>query len=198
MLPDFPAVKRRIQQMIEKDMQEQIQQDQILSRIRRELLFEGNRSSMKTENGEKEESSYKEVSAPYSVEREDIINKGHIVFVENIRDKMISEVRGQQVRQFFQTIDKATEKSGNVINGKGQPITFELLLEVYEKIQVDFDEEGNPHELFFPMHPSMFAKIKDKLFEWENNPEFRKKYEIILEKKREEWYDRESRRKLVD
>lgn len=198
MLPDFPMLKCKIQEMAVEDMQEQIQQDSILSRIRRELLFEGNRSSMKTENGETEESSYKGISAPYSVEREDIINKGHIAFMGNIRDEMIENMRGQQIRQFFDTVEKAAEKSGNVINGKGQPITHERFLELFEKIQIDFDEEGTPHGLFFAMHPNTFAKIKDKLLEWENNPEYKKKYEEILEKKRKEYYDRESRRKLVD
>jgi hypothetical protein len=198
MLPDFPMLKRKIQEMAVEDTQDQIQQDPILSRIRRELLFEGNRSSMKTENGETEESSYKGISAPNSVEREDIINKGHIAFMGNIRDEMIENVRGQQIRQLFDTVEKAAEKSGNVVNGKGQPITFEHFLELFEKIQIDFDEEGNPHGLFFAMHPNTFAKIKDKLLEWENNPEYKKKYEEILEKKRKEYYDRENHRKLVD
>ena len=198
MLPDFPMIKQKIQKMVEKDMQEEISQDPILSQIRKELLFEGNRFSIKTENGEIEESGYKGISAPYSVEREDIINKGHISFVENIRDEMIENVRGQQIRQFFDTVEKAVEKSGNVINGKGKPITFECFLEMFEKMQIDFDEEGNPHRLTFAMHPSTFAKIQDKLQEWENNAEYKKKYEEILEKKRKEYYDRESRRKLVD
>ena len=198
MLPDFPILKRKIQKKAEKDMQEQIQQDPILSQLKREMLFEGNRSSIKNENGEIEESGYKGISAPLSVEREDVINKGHIAFVENIRGEMIGEVRRQQIRQFFDTVEKATEKSGNVVNAKGQPITFELFLELFKKMQVDFDEEGNPHELTFAMHSSMFAKIKDKLYEWETNPEYKEKYEKILEKKRKEWYDRENHRKLVD
>ena len=198
MLPDFPMLKRKIQEMTEKDMQKQVYQDSILSRIRREQLFEGNRTSMKTKDGKTEESNYRKISAPYSVEREDIINKGHVVFIENIRGEMIENVRGQQIRQLFDTVGKAAEKSGNVVNGKGQPITFERFLELFEKIQIDFDEEGNPHELSFAMHPSMFAKIENKLQEWENNPEYNKKYEEILEKKRKEYHDRESRRKLVD
>ena len=198
MLPDFPMLKRKIQEMTEKDMQKQVYQDSILSRIRREQLFEGNRSSMKTEDGKTEESNYRKFSAPYSLEREDIINKGHVVFIENIRDEMIENVRGQQIRQLFDIVGKAAEKSGNVVNGKGQPITFERFLELFEKVQIDFDEEGNPHGLSIATDPSMFAKIEKKLQEWENNPEYNKKYEEILEKKRKEYHDRESRRKLVD
>jgi len=46
--------------------------------------------------------------------------------------------------------------------------------------------------------PNLGAKLKEKLPEWEANSEYKKRFEDLIERKRKEWNDRESNRKLVD
>jgi len=197
MLPDFPKIKRNIQEKMIRYLQDRVRQDPLLSQIKHEHHFEGNRMSTKTENGVQESSGYKEISGGLQIKKEDIITKGPGAFTENIQ-KMAEDIQRQQVKFVLNDIKEITDKTGHVVNGKGQPITFELIMEMYEKIWIDFDDHGNPYFPTLCLPPVIAAKVKDKWKEWISNPEYRKKFNEIIEQKRKEWNDRESHRKLVD
>jgi hypothetical protein len=197
MLSDFPKIKRKLQEGMTQYLQDLVRQDPLLSQIKHEHHFEGNRMSMKTENGVQESSGYKEISGGLQIKKEDIITKGPGAFIENIQ-KMAEEIQKKQVKFVLNDIKEITDKTGHVVNGKGQPFTFELFMELFKKIWIDFDDQGNPYFPTLVISPEMGVKIKDKLKEWESNPEYRKKFEELIEQKRKEWNDRESHRKLVD
>jgi hypothetical protein len=89
-------------------------------------------------------------------------------------------------------------KTGNVISGKGKPFTFDHFLEALEKMLIDFDEDGNPFMPSILISPEDWERIKSDFPKWDTDPENKKKIQSIINKKRDEWYDRESHRKLVD
>lgn len=67
------------------------------------------------------------------------------------------------------------------------------------KVEWSFDPETEePTGMSFVMHPDTAAKIIPLVKEWEQKPEFKARYEQLVERKREEWRARENRRKLVD
>lgn len=199
MLPDFPRIKEKFVEAINEYLESLIRQEPLLSQFRTERHFEGNRISSKTESGELYQSSYKKISAESSVKREDVIAKGHMAFIENIQN-VAEEIKKQQAKLMFDTIKEVTDRTGNVVNGKGQPFTHELFMESLEKIDIDFDDQGKPclSNYRVVVSPELWAQLKDKLPEWEANPEYKKKFEELIERKRKEWSDRESNRKLVD
>ena len=80
----------------------------------------------------------------------------------------------------------------------GKPFHPEMLLEAIERMPIEFDDKGNPKLPTITMNPAQMERIKDKLTEWESDSVLRDRYEAIMRKKREEWLDRESNRKLVD
>ena len=103
-----------------------------------------------------------------------------------------------QQTMMFTRLGEAVEKVGNTVDAGGdfQP---KHLFEMLEKTQMEFDPEtGEPTGHMFVMHPDTAAKIVPKVKEWEKDPAIKAEYERILAKKREEWRDREARRKLVD
>jgi hypothetical protein len=197
MLPDFPRIKNGIQEIIKQELQNQIRQEPFLSQFKVKQVFEGNKMSIKTENGELDQINYKEIYSKHSIDREDVIMRGPIVFMENIQS-MAEEIIKQETRNIFSKFNDITKKTGKVVNGKGDPFTHDLLLELLEKIQIDFDDQGNPYMPALVVPPNIFSKLKEKLPEWEANPEYKRKFEEIINKKRREWHDRESHRKLVD
>lgn len=197
MLPDFPKTKRKLGEAIDKYLQYLIRQDPLLSEIREERHFEGNRMSSITENGQLGQSAYEEISAGYSIRREDIIVKGPMAFVENIHS-VAEKMKKQKAKLLFDKFKEVTDKTGNIVDAKGRPLTFKLLMQLLEKISIDFDDHGNPFLPTLVISPAMGAKLKHKLPEWEANPEYKKKLEELIARKREEWNDRESHRKLVD
>jgi len=197
MLPDFPKIKGKFRQAINRYLQDVVRQQPLLAQFRQERHFEGNKMSSKTEERGLEESSYKEMSVEYSINREDVIMKGPMAFIENIQN-VAEDIKKQQAKFMLDKLKELADRTGQVVDGKGQPFTHELFMEMLERIQIDFDDQGNPSlpTVFVP--PEMAAKLKEKIPEWESNPEYERRFEELIERKRKEWNDRESHRKLVD
>lgn len=197
MLPDFPKIKEKFKLAINKYLKNLVRQEPLLSQIREQRHFEGNKMTSKTEDGELDNTSYKEISGGYSIKREDVIAKGTMAYIENIQS-VAEELKKQQAKLLFDKISEVTKKTGNIVNGKGQPFSFEIFIETMEKIQIDFDEMGKPYLPTLVVSPQLGDKLNEKLPEWESNPEYKKKLDEVIERKRQEWNDRESNRKLVD
>lgn len=97
----------------------------------------------------------------------------------------------------FEKMEEVTQKTGNVVNANS-PITPQIILDALEKIQFDFDEYGNPILPSLILHPDQYERIKDEIPKWESDEGLRKRHRELIEKKRQEWIDRENNRKLVD
>jgi len=93
----------------------------------------------------------------------------------------------------FSTLSKVTDFTGNVVDGKGKGITHEMLLEMLEKIHIDFDQDGNPQLPSMIIHPDM-AKAFEKLKSDEDM--YKARYEEIITKKREAYYAEKGHRGL--
>lgn len=96
-------------------------------------------------------------------------------------------------KNMFATITQITDFTGNVVDGKGKGLSYEMLLEMLEKIYIDFDEEGNPRLPSMVIHPDM-AKSFEKLISEE--PLYKKRYEEIISRKRESFYAEKGSRGL--
>lgn len=197
MLPDFPKIKRRFVETINSHLQNLVHQEPFLSQIREEQHFEGNKISSKTENGELDQSGYKEISSKILINREDVIAKGPMAFVENIQN-VVEEIKKKKAKFVFDNLKEITSKTGNVVNGKGQPFSFDIFMEMLNKISIAFDDQGNPDWPTLVVSPKMGAKLREKFPEWESNPDYKKRLVKLIKRKRKEWNDRESHRKLVD
>jgi hypothetical protein len=198
MLPDFPEIKRKFVDLIMKYLRDSVHNDPLISQLKEEQHFEGDKWSMKTEDGELNESSYKKISSDeINLKREDIIKKGSMAFIENFT-KAAEEMKEKQAKMIIEKITEITDKTGNVVNGKGSPFTFELYLEMLEKVWIDFDDQGNPHLPTLIISPDMAPKMNELFKEWQKNPDYEKRIQELIKKKKAVWDDRESHRKLVD
>jgi len=197
MLPDFPKIKKKHVEAINKYLKDLIHQDPLFSGIRVEHHFEGSRMSYKTVDGEPNETEYQAASSEFQVKREDVIAKGAMAYVENLRDAA-EEMKRQKAGYLFEKMKEVTDRTGNVVNGKGHPFSFELFVESIKKIWIDFDEDGKPIMPTMVVSPELGEKLRVILPEWVKNPEYKKTIDDIIDKKRKEWNDRESHRKLVD
>ena len=165
MLPDFPNVKRKFRERVNEYLRALVRQDPLLSQIREQPYFEGNRMSSIDATGKSTESTYRTVSSQYSIRREDVIAKGPTAFIENIKN-VAEEIKKQKAKLLFDRINEATEKTGNTVDGKGGPFTFELFMELLGKIVIEFDGRGNPILPTLVISPEIGAKLKHKLPEW--------------------------------
>jgi hypothetical protein len=197
MLPDFPTVKKKIEDDFNKKIREKVSSAPFLSQIRRKRVHEGNILTSSSVEGYTERGEYKLISSGFLIKPDEIIEKGVEAFFSQI-DKISEEFINQQSQVIFKKMDEVTERTGNIVNAKGKGIYPEIILEALEKVTIDFDEFGNPHFPALILNPKDWEKIKDKIPKWEADPNLRKKHLELVEKKRREWRDRESHRKLVD
>jgi len=198
MLPDFPSIKRELKKVLSQFIDYINVDSPILSEIRKEKHYEGSGMSIDRENGEVEKTNYKEISSQLVIKNDDLIEKGFLAVLENFKN-VATEFNKQMSKMLYEEVESAAKKSGNIIEAGGKEFNFDMFIEMLEKIGMDFDDNGFP---ILPTistgDPVLFNKIKDKFTEWENNPEYKKRFQELIKRKKEEWDAKESSRKLVD
>lgn len=192
MLPDFPKIKNSIANNFNKYIRDEINKSQILTNIHKKYYHEGNSFSISNESASTFSSTTcKSFEHPFELSKDEILNDGIKAFYKKA-PALIKKMQEYGEQLFFKTINTTCDQSGNTVNVISK--SFEdSLLEAFEKIDVDFDEKLNPTiNIIIP--PQMLKKSQ----EIRANQEFEKKFKILLDKKREEFYARENNRKLVD
>ena len=139
---------------------------------------------------------------PQEMKVEQVINSSeleemnHEMILEKI-NTMAEEMAEKQKILSLEVIRKTAEEVGNVVSGDAEPISIDLLFQMLEKVSQDFDEAGNPDELTFVANPEVYASIVKVISQAASDPAIDRRYNEIIERKREAWRVRESNRKLV-
>lgn len=197
MLPDFPRIKRHIQKLQIRALQTEIERNApLFSEIKRFRQHEGDQSSMEYEKGKARVQPFKAIGARMTVPLDLTSEDAQQEVIQKLK-QVAQEIAKQSEGMLFSSIKDITSEVGNAIDARGKPFHPDMLLEMLEKIQLDFDSNGKAIMPTIVLHPDMFESIAPKLKEWENDLRFLQRQKEILTRKREEWRDRESNRKLV-
>jgi len=88
--------------------------------------------------------------------------------------------RKSLARHLFKNISEITDATGQTVNAKGQPLTVDLILDLLEKVEFGFDDDGNPQ------YPTLFLSSAaiERLKKLEFTPEQEKRRQQIIEEKR--------------
>jgi hypothetical protein len=89
------------------------------------------------------------------------------------------------------------DEAGQVVDAQGKPLDAELIFQVIESVQIDFDDDGNQHSFSFAVGPELYARLQAELQKIADDPVLKQRYDEIMNRKRMEWRDREAARKLV-
>lgn len=101
--------------------------------------------------------------------------------------------RESLARQLFKHMAEITDASGTSINAGGKPLSADMILDLLEKIDFDFDEQGNPLYPTFVLPPAAYDKLKHL----KPTPEQEKRKERIIEEKRAKFYAQKRTRRLL-
>lgn len=197
MLPDFPKIKRKWSAMFVRSVREQVNHASFVSQIRKVRHFEGDGMKVTDATGETEESNYELFSGALEVNHQDLIERGPIALNEGL-EKVAKELSSQQSKMVLEHVNQITAKTGNIVDAGGRPINPDLLLQMLERIEIDFGEDGQPRLPTLVVSPENYEKLREKMLEWEKDEHYKRKFDELIERKRQEWHDRESHRKLVD
>lgn len=196
MLPDFIKLKEKL--AWEFHINSATPEDPLLGSINFDLFFEGNEHNYETVDGQEKFSKSKLTKSEFKIDHEELIKEG-IIYFAKIHRKAKNNLHSKITKNILSEMDKATEKTGNRIDAKGEKFSVKHLLDALKKIPLDFDESGKPYFPTLFVSPKMaesLSKRREELSQQEL--EHRDEFEKLIEKKRREWNDRESNRKLVD
>ncbi|MCK4798981.1 MAG: hypothetical protein KAT05_16530 [Spirochaetes bacterium] len=197
MFPDYPQLKAEIKKRFELLTNQKSRSDPLLTLMQTIQIKEGDKMIYHTVEGEKIETSFTEFRSGFNLKNKDIIEKGVNSFID-VANNVGSDLQSQIGKKIFSDLDKITAKTGNVVDRKGEKFSPNMLLEAIEKMDLSFNDTGNPNMPAIFVSPEMGNRIQEKIPEWEKDEEHKKKLETLINKKRDEWNDRESNRKLVD
>jgi hypothetical protein len=166
----------------------------VASRIKSVCAHEGDGFSFQRHDGKIERRKFTSFEKQIAVSTQ--LDYGDAA--DSIRGQMCAlatDLASHLERALFEAVDKATKEVGNQIDTKGRPITLELYLDSLEMVDIDFDYFGMPQ---LPLLVGPGERLKAEFKRFTTSASLRARAESILIKKREEWRDRESRRRLVD
>jgi hypothetical protein len=198
MLPDFPTQKAKLFKFWTGYLQ--LKQREYLGHFAIAPSYthhEGNRWTIQREDGTSSESTYRNIGAEMSIPTDEVPNLTPDRIAKEL-DSLAEKLARQMRQGIIESLNQATDQAGTRVDAKGSPPTKELFIEVLDRMLLLFDKDGNLIPPAIVMHPRIWETHGEEMKNWEQDPEFSVRYEEIVERKREEWRARESRRKLVD
>jgi hypothetical protein len=103
-----------------------------------------------------------------------------------------------QHQVFYSQLSAILDKTDQTRDAGGRPFTWETFMEMWEMVDFVFDEQGNWIPQTLVSSPVMSPIIERIFQEMETDPEKKKQFEELLQRKREAFYAKEANRKLVD
>ena len=197
MLPDFLKVKASLETMLKYEMElARLSHMGVFADVPTSVVVEGNNTVIIREDGSVGETEFAEITAELQVNFAEVETMTHEMVLDKI-NRLAKEMEGKKAKFAYEQIGKAVEDAGNVVSADGKPFSIDLPLEFLEKMEIDFDEAGNPSGTMFVAHPHLFPAIAKVISQAEADPETAKRYQALMDQKREEWRVRENNRKLV-
>lgn len=102
-------------------------------------------------------------------------------------DAFAEEYLASLMPQFFGAMNAAIESAGNSTDAGGKPLSADMLVDVLERMELDFDEDGN-------VHLQLIANPLTALPEF--TKEAQERIDSVIQRKREEFLARRRSRKL--
>jgi hypothetical protein len=194
MLPDFPETKRLFDRFFHARMRRKIRELSPFGMINTRHYHEG-RGMKVTRPDSQSKSELEQFTTETQISVEEIENLTFLKAIEKY-DAMILDMVRQQTGFVMRRMSQEIPDSQSV-SAKGRKLDAELVLETLEKIQIEFNPDGTPHQIHVvgPLFTADAMRSVDQ--EFANSPELQKRHEELMNRKREEWRAREANRKLV-
>jgi len=197
LLPEFPTLEDEFNRAITRYMRAKAKTlEAVFAEVPHHRIFEGREIRITRTDGTEETSPFVEASSELTISFDELETLDLPSLLKKL-EANVEKVVEQKTKHFFQTISEAVERVGNTIDGKGQGLSAELYLQVVDKIWIEFDADGRPKLPTLVVHPDQrdaAARMHEELV---SNPVLRRRFQEILERKREIWRARETDRELV-
>ena len=195
MLPDFPETKRLFSRFFQTYMRRKMRQMSPFGMVQVRHYHDGHAMKVVRDDQSESKSDMQRLSTELYVKLDEIEGLTLSKVIQKY-DVMIADMVRKQANFVRERISSEMPER-QTVDAKGRKLDAELVLEMKEKMQIQFNPDGTQQEIFFDGHlftPEAMAAVEQ---EFQNSPELQKRHEDLMTKKREEWRAREADRKLV-
>ena len=196
MLPDFPLLKGRVLKSIGRRASAEMFNDPMLSQVHHISHHEGNRFEGFSQEGLGEH-DYHQAVHELGISTSELISVGVDAIVRRIPE-IVGAMTSQAKNGLLSTMKKAAQVSGNEVSMIGREPTPEDVLAVFERMPLEFDARGRPKLGSILIVSGKSEAMQRSYDQLTSDPNYRERFEALIEKKRTEWNSRESSRTLVD
>jgi hypothetical protein len=194
MLPDFPSLKSRRHERLINLAQDISQHNHpILPELARRTQHEGEGVLMNDIDNDVAMSEYELFQAEFTIRADELPGLTNDKWVTKLRE-LTDHFASEQMKLLLRRVEESTQKTGNVIKSSEADISVDAILDMLERVTLDF--EGND---LSPGYSFLTSPEQGKrLAQLEPTPEQEERHKAILARQRIEWRLREANRKLVD
>ena len=197
MLPDFPKLRIELSRRLHAEFKREVhRQAPLLAQIKVVAQHEGKGGSYETEDGEIKSIKQRRSSVPLGP-----LESGPAFGYAEARSSVAAaaaEMGRAQTKMLFERLDEEVAEVGNSLDAGGQPLSAEMILSLWDRMQFDFDRYGRPKMPTLVFNPIHHERVDEQFKRLATEPKLIKLKRDIMNRKRLDWDDRESRRKLVD
>jgi hypothetical protein len=199
MLPDFPDLKESAERELMRHVERRVPEiAPLLAKVGRFTVHEGALGRLQRADHSVGEIGFDQVEFEFALTRDEMRSSDPAALLQKL-EQLATEFAERQSHMLFARVNEAVEQTGNVLALKGGELTPDHLLEMVRRMDLTFDEStGQLSDGFSFVIPAGNHALRQKLAEWDKDPDVRARWEAMLAQKREEWRDREARRTLVD
>jgi hypothetical protein len=194
-LPDFPETKRLFARFFQHYMRRRASELSPFGMIQARYLHEGRGMKIMRADQTESDSRMIQLSTQMEIKFAEIENLTLEAVIQKYDEVILDMVRKQA--DFIRERLGSEIPACQTLEAKGRKFDAQIVLELLEKMHIEFHPDGTPHELYLdgPLFtPDRMAAVQK---EFENSPELQRKHEELIARKREEWRAREADRKLV-
>jgi hypothetical protein len=195
MLPDFPVTKRLFSRFFLTYMRRKIREVSPYGAVQTRYHHEGRAMKITRADQSESTSGMELLAVDLEIKFDEIENLTLQKAIEK-HDAIIADMVRKQTHFIRERMSSEIPES-QTLDAKGRKLDAQVVIDMLEKMQIEFYPDGTPQEIFLdgPLFtPERMAVVYKEL---ENNPELKRKFNEMMEMKKEEWHDREAVRKLV-
>jgi hypothetical protein len=160
-------------------------------------VHEGHATFVSRADGTQSEQGFVRVGGDMSVHDDEFAGLPIAEVMRRLRD-LATEMASGRAAHVVATLDAACQEVGNVVDAEGAPIGPELLLRMWETIDIDFDDAGRPRMPSIHVGTAEQADaVREAQARIAADPKLRARAEEIMQRKRDAWLAREADRTLA-
>lgn len=195
MLPDYPETKRLFTRVFQTYMRDKARQISPFGMIETRHMHEGR--AMKVTRADESES--KSEAVQIGAEMEVTFAEAETLTLEKViakYDQVLLDLVRKQTTMVQERLHEDIPES-QAVDAKGRPLDAQVLYELLDKKEIEFYPDGRPHEIHVVGPLFAHGRLPAVMQEIDSNPELKKKFDDLMERKKEAWRAREADRELV-